>query len=164
MPVLCYPRGTLASDAQSGTSGLSEGWAIYAEYLADEMGLYSSTLDRQGMMAKHLWAASRLIVEPGLHLRGWSREQAIAFMMKNTVMSRTEIELEVDRYIAMPGQSLSYILGSDLIMFERKRAREIMGSRFDIKEFHNVVFGSGLRSLHEVRADIRNWVELLAMP
>jgi len=154
-----YPRVEMKKSRQSGHSGLTEGWALYSEYLADEIGLYSSTFDRQGMMAKHLWAASRLIIEPGIHLNGWSREQAIEFMLTNTLLSRTEVELEVDRYIAMPGQSLSYILGSDFIMSERQRARKILGKRFDIKEFHHAVLASGLRSLDLVRIDIREWVE-----
>jgi len=152
-----YPR----KDPSTGyNSGILEGWALYSEYLADEMELYSSTYDRQGMITKHLWAASRLIVEPGLHLRGWSREDAIRFMMENTVMSRTEVEIEVDRYIAMPGQSLSYILGADLILSERERARNIMGSLFDISEFHDVILEPGVRALPQVRADIRAWVQL----
>jgi len=152
-----YPR----KEASTGyNSGILEGWALYSEYLAVEMAFYSSTYDRQGMITKHLWAASRLIVEPGLHLRGWSREDAIRFMMENTVMSRTEVEIEVDRYIAMPGQSLSYILGADLILSERKSARNIMGDLFDISEFHVVILEPGVRSLPQVREDIRAWIEM----
>jgi len=152
-----YPREKPSSGYNSG---ILEGWALYSEYLADEMDLYSTTYDRQGMITKHLWAASRLIVEPGLHLRGWSREDAIHFMMVNTVMSRTEIEIEVDRYIAMPGQSLSYILGADLILSERQRARNILGEKFVISEFHDVILKPGVRPLPEVREDIRTWVQL----
>jgi len=151
-----YPRPESAgSDYNAGTV---EGWAIYTEYLADEMGLYSSTLDRQGMIAKHLWAASRLLVEPGLHIHHWSRERAIQFMLDNTLLSRTEIEIEVDRYIAMPGQSLSYMLGANLIMEERERAHAALGKKFDIAAFHDVVLGPGGRPLPVVRADIRHWV------
>ncbi len=152
-----YPR---KNPSTGYNSGILEGWALYSEYLADEMDLYSSTYDRQGMITKHLWAASRLIVEPGLHLRGWSREDAIRFMMENTVMSRTEVEIEVDRYIVMPGQSLSYILGADLILSERNNARKIMGSLFDISDFHDVILGPGVRTLPQVREDIRAWVQL----
>ena len=152
-----YPR---KKPSTGYNSGILEGWALYAEYLADEMDLYSSTYDRQGMITKHLWAASRLIVEPGLHFRGWSREDAILFMMENTVMSRTEIEIEVDRYIAMPGQSLSYILGADLILSERKSAQDTMGTLFELSAFHDVILESGVRTLPEVRDDIRAWVKL----
>ncbi|NQZ79513.1 MAG: DUF885 domain-containing protein [Colwellia sp.] len=150
-----YPRD---NPSTGYNSGILEGWALYSEYLADEMELYSTTYDRQGMIAKHLWAACRLIVEPGLHLRGWTREDAIRFMMENTVMSRTEIEIEVDRYIAMPGQSLSYMLGADLILSERKRAKDLLGNAFDLAAFHDVILGPGVRPLPKVREDIRNWV------
>ena len=153
-----FPREAAAIDYESGLSGTVEGWAIYAEYLADEMGLFSSTLDRQGLITKHLWAASRLIVEPGLHLRGWSRERAVNFMLENTVMSRTEIEIEVDRYIAMPGQSLSYMLGADLLLSERARARAQLGAAFDLIEFHDIVLKTGTRPLKKIQEDIRNWL------
>jgi len=152
-----YPRETPSTGYNSG---ILEGWALYSEYLADEMDLYSSTYDRQGMITKHLWTASRLIVEPGIHLRGWSREDAISFMMENTVMSRIEIEIEVDRYIAMPGQSLSYMIGADLILSERKRAQELMGKAFDIAVFHDVILTAGVRPLSIVREDIRRWAEM----
>jgi len=151
-----YPRPESAGSDYN--AGIVEGWAIYTEYLADEMGLYSSTLDRQGMIAKHLWAASRLLVEPGLHIHHWSRERAIQFMLDNTLLSRTEIEIEVDRYIAMPGQSLSYMLGANLIMEERERAHTALGKKFDIAAFHDVVLAPGGRPLPVMRADIRHWV------
>jgi len=150
-----YPRQSASSDVNAG---IVEGWAIYTEYLADEMGLFSSTLDRQGMIAKHLWAASRLLVEPGLHIHHWSRERAIQFMLDNTLLSRTEIEIEVDRYIAMPGQSVSYMLGANLIMEERERAHAALGKKFDIAAFHDVVLAPGGRPLPIVRDDIRRWV------
>jgi uncharacterized protein (DUF885 family) len=106
-----------ALDLREGdfNSGFAEGWALYSEYVADEMHLYSGRLDRAGMMAKHLWAASRLVVEPGLHLHGWPRARALAFMRAHTALSDAEIAVEVDRYIATPGQSLSYMLGYDRI-------------------------------------------------
>lgn len=152
-----YPRDGIGGEYSSGVSGLLEGWAIYSEYLAAEMNLYSSELDLKGMHAKHLWAASRLIIEPGLHLKGWSREKAIRFMRDNTALSDAEIELEVDRYIAMPAQSLTYILGSDLLRTERSRAEHLMSERFDIKEFHDIVLKKGPRPLEIVKNDIREW-------
>lgn len=154
-----YPRKVAS---MGYNSGLLEGWAIYAEYLADELNLYSSTFDRQGMMAKHLWAASRLIVEPGLHLKGWSRDTAVNFMLKNTLLSKREAEIEVDRYIAMPGQSLGYMLGADLILSERGRARGILGKDFDLAVFHDVILQKGVRPLPQVRDDIRIWVNTTA--
>lgn len=150
-----YPR----KEPSTGyNAGILEGWALYSEFLADEMELFSSTYDRQGMITKHLWAASRLIVEPGLHLRGWSRERAIQFMLDNTLLSRTEIEIEVDRYIAMPSQSLSYILGANLLLSERQRARKLLGDAFDITAFHDVILEAGVRPLPQVQKDIRAWV------
>lgn len=140
-------------------SGFAEGWALYAEYLADEMGLYSGRLDRAGMMAKHLWAASRLVVEPGLHLHGWSRNQAIGFMRAHTALSDAEIAVEVDRYIATPGQSLSYMLGYDTIARARQYAEGKLGRRFDLRRFHEVVLSRGARPLGKVYSDVVRWAD-----
>jgi uncharacterized protein (DUF885 family) len=145
-------------------SGFVEGWAIYAEYLADEMGLYGTPRDRLGLHAKHLWAASRLLVEPGLHVRGWTRQQAIDFMAANTLLSRTEIEVEVDRYLAVPGQSLAYMLGADRLRQARARAERALGERFDIRRFHDVVLRPGPRPLAEVDRDVAAWVAAMAAP
>ena len=139
-------------------SGFIEGWAIYAEYLADEMKLYGTARDRIGMHAKHLWAASRLIVEPGLHVRGWTRDQAIDFMRSNTALSDAEIAVEVDRYLAMPGQSLAYMLGADQLRRARTRAEKALGPRFDVRRFHTVVLSPGPRSLDRVNADVDAWL------
>jgi uncharacterized protein (DUF885 family) len=149
---LGYPEGVF-------NSGFVEGWAIYAEYLADEAGLYSSNLDRTGMITKHLWAASRLVVEPGLHVHGWSRQQAIDFMLHHTALSQEEIALEVDRYIALPGQSLAYMLGYDRIAAARRYAERRMGRRFDLRQFHDVVWSAGPRPLDQMDADVRRWAE-----
>ena len=152
-------RAALGLPAGQFNSGFLEGWGIYAEYLADEMGLYSSETDRAGMMAKHLWAASRLVVEPGLHLRGWTRAQAIAFMRGHTTLSDAEIAVEVDRYIASPGQSLSYMLGYDRIMGARRYAERVMGRRFDLRQFHQIVLGPGSRPLDRMVADVHRWAD-----
>ncbi|HVQ08856.1 MAG TPA: DUF885 domain-containing protein [Allosphingosinicella sp.] len=140
-------------------SGYAEGWALYAEYLADEMGLYSSPLDRAGMIAKHLWAASRLVVEPGLHLRGWTRDRAVRFMRAHTALTDAEIAVEVDRYIATPGQSLSYMLGYDRIAGARRYAERTLGARFDLRRFHDVVLRPGARPLDRVHADVVRWAD-----
>jgi len=147
---LGYPYG-------SPNSGYLEGWAIYAEYLADEMGLYGSDLDRTGMMLKHLWAASRLIMEPGLHVRGWTREQAVNFMRARTALSDADIAIEVDRSIAGPGQPASYMLGYDRIRVARGQAEAVLGPAFDLREFHEAVLGKGGRPLEEVQADVAQW-------
>ncbi|MBV9931327.1 MAG: DUF885 domain-containing protein [Alphaproteobacteria bacterium] len=152
---LGYPFGTF-------NSGFLEGWGLYAEYVADELGLYSGPRDRTGMMAKHLWAASRLIVEPGLHVRGWSREQAVAFMRRHTALSEPEIALEVDRYIATPGQSLSYMIGYDRIRAARDYAQAKLGRRFDVRDFHDVVLRGGSRPLAAMYADVVRWADARA--
>lgn len=152
-----HVRQALGLPVGDFNSGFAEGWAIYAEYLADEMGLYSGRLDRAGMMAKHLWAASRLVVEPGLHLRGWTREQAVRFMRDHTALSDAEIALEVDRYIGLPGQSLSYMLGYDRIAAARREAEQRLGAAFDLRRFHAIVLGPGGRPLEQMQRDVAAW-------
>jgi uncharacterized protein (DUF885 family) len=154
-----HTRAALDLPVGDFNSGFAEGWALYSEYLADEMGLYSGRLDRAGMMAKHLWAASRLVVEPGLHLHGWSRERAVAFMHAHTALTEAEIAVEIDRYIATPGQSLSYMLGYDRIASARHYAEHALGRRFDLRRFHEVVLGAGSRSLDQVYADVVRWAD-----
>jgi uncharacterized protein (DUF885 family) len=152
-------QAAMAESSGGYVAGFAEGWAVYAERLAAEMGLYGSRLDRTGLWAKRLWAASRLVVEPGLHLHGWSREEAIAFMLTNTALPRAEIEVEVDRYLALPGQSLSYMLGNLELRRLRRRAEERLGDAFDPRAFHRVVLRPGSRPLPEVAADVEAWIE-----
>ncbi len=155
---------SLQKEAGRFNSGFVEGWAIYSEYLADEMKLYGTPRDRMGMHAKHLWAASRLIVEPGLHVRGWTRQQAIDFMRANTVLSDAEIAVEVDRYLAWPGQSLAYMLGADLIRHARARAERGLGPKFDVRAFHDIVLRKGPRPLAQVDKDVDAWIASLSKP
>jgi len=136
-----------ARSAGAFNSGFVEGWAIYAEHLADELGLYSGVDDRIGAAAKHLWASSRLIVEPGLHVHGWTRDQAIAFMRQTTPMSDEEIGIEVDRYLAMPGQSVAYMVGYDSIRLARERTEQREGTGFDLRAFHRRLLGPGPQTL-----------------
>lgn len=124
-----------------------EGWGLYAERLADEMGLYLSDVDRIGMLAAESWRACRLVVDTGLHALAWTRQQAIDFMTTNAPVSVEEITVEVDRYIAMPAQALAYKLGQREIFRLRALARDRLGDRFDIRAFHDVVLGSGAVSL-----------------
>lgn len=147
------------SDPRAGfNSGFAEGWALYAERLADEMGLYSTALDRQGLLAKHLWAASRLVFEPGIHLHGWSRRRAIDYLTAHSALSPREAAVEVDRVIALPGQSLSYVLGYLELRDMRRRAETALGDRFDVRAFHDVVLAGGIRPLADVRRDVEAWV------
>ncbi|MCP2292451.1 DUF885 domain-containing protein [Nocardia amikacinitolerans] len=128
-----------------------EGWALYTERLADEMGLYADDLDRLGMLAGDSWRSCRLVVDTGIHAKGWSRQQAIDFMVANAPVGLTEITVEIDRYIAIPGQAVSYKVGQLEIRKQRALAAERLGERFDIKAFHDVVLGSGTVSLPVLR-------------
>ncbi|MFI1911852.1 DUF885 domain-containing protein [Nocardia sp. NPDC020380] len=128
-----------------------EGWALYTERLADEMGLYPDDLARIGMLAADSWRSCRLVVDTGLHAKGWSRQQAIDFMVANAPVGLDEIRTEVDRYIAMPGQAVAYKVGQQEIRRQRAQAQQRLGAAFDIKAFHDVVLGSGSVSLPVLR-------------
>jgi uncharacterized protein (DUF885 family) len=128
-----------------------EGWALYTERLADEMGLYRDDLDRLGMLAADSWRSCRLVVDTGLHARGWSRQRAIDFMAANAPVGLEEIVVEVDRYVAIPGQALGYKVGQLEIQRLRRQAEAAQGDAFDIKAFHDTVLGSGSVSLPALR-------------
>ncbi|WP_067710636.1 DUF885 domain-containing protein [Nocardia yamanashiensis] len=128
-----------------------EGWALYTERLADEMGLYADDLTRIGMLAADSWRSCRLVVDTGLHAKGWTRQQAIDFMVANAPVGLEEIRIEVDRYIAMPGQAVAYKVGQLEIRRQRAAAVTRLGNAFDIKNFHDVVLGSGSVSLPVLR-------------
>ncbi|ALG05727.1 DUF885 domain-containing protein [Kibdelosporangium phytohabitans] len=135
-----------------------EGWGLYCERLADEMGLYSGDVARLGMLALDATRAGRLVVDTGLHAKGWSRQQAIDFMVENVPMPRLEIVNEVDRYIAYPGQALSYMVGRLEIQRVRAAAEKALGSRFDIRVFHDLVIGSGPLPLTVLDQVVTEWV------
>ena len=135
----------------------AEGWGLYTERLADEMGLYSGPLERIGMLSADSMRAGRLVVDTGLHAMGWTRQQAIDYLAANSPMSLNSIEGEVDRYIGMPGQALAYMIGRLEIMDLRAEARATMGDRFDIRGFHDVVLDSGLVPLETLGRMVREW-------
>ena len=141
-----------------GMTAFVEGWALYTEQLSDEMGLYSGDVDRLGMASFELWRAARLVVDTGLHAKGWSREQAIQFMLENTPLAENNIRNEVDRYITTPGQALSYKTGQLEIWRLRRWAEAELGQDFDIKAFHDVVLGGGAVSLPVLERRIEEWV------
>lgn len=135
-----------------------EGWALYTERLADEIGLYSSDLDRLGKLSYDAWRASRLVVDTGLHAFGWTRAQAEAYMLAHTALTPVNIANEVDRYIGWPGQALGYKVGQ-LEMFKlRDEAKAALGDRFDLKEFHRVVLGSGAVTLPVLADLVHAWI------
>jgi len=136
----------------------SEGWALYAERLADEMGLFTSDLDRLGMLAQQAYRAARLVVDPGMHVLGWSRRQAIDYMQSHTTGSKSEVEAEIDRYIAWPGQAVGYMIGALEIRRLRADAERRLGERFDIRAFHDRVLEDGSLPLPVLGRKIERWV------
>ena len=140
-------------------SGTGEGWALYSERLAEEMGLYSSDLDRLGLLSNEAWRAARLVVDTGMHALGWSRQQGFDFLLESTALSETDANYEIDRYLAVPGQALSYMTGSLEIQRLRRLAEERLGERFDVREFHHRVIEDGTVTLGMLRRKIERWVE-----
>jgi uncharacterized protein (DUF885 family) len=135
-----------------------EGWGLYSERLALEMGLYSGDIALLGMLTLDSMRAGRLVVDTGLHSLGWSRQKAVDFLEENTPMAKVEIEAEIDRYIAYPGQALSYMVGRLEILRIRETAEKALGSRFDIKEFHDLVLGGGALPLSVLDSVVAEWV------
>jgi len=135
-----------------------EGWGLYSERLADEMGLYSSDIQRMGMLSADAWRAARLVVDTGLHAFGWTRQQAVDYMAQNTPVAPIDIESEIDRYIAMPAQALSYMTGRLEIEALRDRAEAALGESFDIRDFHDVVLGSGALPLEVLGRVVDDWI------
>jgi uncharacterized protein (DUF885 family) len=136
-----------------------EGWGLYSERLADEMGLYSSPLQRLGMLSADVWRASRLVVDTGLHAFGWTRQQTVDYMLENTPVAPLDVEAEVDRYIAYPGQALSYMTGRLEIERLRESAAERLGSEFSVAGFHDAVLGSGALPLSVLGDVVDAWAE-----
>ena len=144
-----------------GFSGYWEGWALYAERLAMEMDLYSSDLERLGELGSQALRAARLVVDPGLHVLGWSRQQAIDYMMAHTLDRDRRLESEVDRYIAGPAQATSYMVdGSRSTAPARAQAR--LGPRFDIRAFHDHVLENGSVPLPMLRSHVEAWADSVA--
>lgn len=124
-------------------TAFTEGWGLYSEYLAKEMGFYRDPYSEFGRLAMELWRAARLVVDTGLHHKRWSREQAIDFLITNTPNARSDCVKAIERYIAMPGQATAYMIGKIRILELREMAKEALGERFDIREFHDTVLSSG---------------------
>jgi uncharacterized protein (DUF885 family) len=141
-----------------GTTAYIEGWGLYSERLAGEMGLYTGDLDRIGVASYDAWRAARLVVDTGMHVMGWSRDQAIAFMTEHTALGANNIANEVDRYIAIPGQALAYKTGQMEILRLRASARVRLGDAFDIRGFHDAVLGSGAVPLPVLASIVDRWV------
>jgi uncharacterized protein (DUF885 family) len=128
-------------------SAYGEGWGLYSEYLADEMGIYTTPYEKFGQLTYEMWRACRLVVDTGVHAKGWTRQQMLDFMAENTALSIHEVTTETDRYISWPGQALSYKIGEIKIRELRKKAEEALGEKFDIREFHEVILEEGTVTL-----------------
>lgn len=142
-----------------GTTAFVEGWALYAETLGYEMGFYEDPWNRYGTLQDEQLRAMRLVVDTGLHAKGWSREKAINFMLENSGMTQTEVVAEVERYIAIPSQALAYKIGSLKIQELRSKAEEALGDEFDIKEFHAQVLNTGGLPLAVLEQKLLRWIE-----
>ena len=151
-------RGLPEFRKHTGTTAYGEGWGLYTERLADEMGLYDGDLDRIGILSFDAWRASRLVVDTGIHAFGWTRQQAIDYMLENTVLAPNNIENEVDRYISWPGQAVAYKVGQLEILRLRESAKQQLGKRFDIRAFHDVVLSQGAVTLPVLREQVEAWV------
>ena len=143
----------------SGYTAYVEGWGLYSESLGYDMGLYQDPYSEFGALTYDMWRAVRLVVDTGMHYKGWSREQAIEFFKENAAKTEQDIINEVDRYLIMPGQALAYKIGQLKIMELKKKSKESLGEKFDIKEFHHVILGEGALPLDVLEEKIDQYIQ-----
>jgi uncharacterized protein (DUF885 family) len=141
-----------------GETAFAEGWGLYAESLGKDLGVYTDPYDYFGYLQNELWRAIRLVVDTGLHSKGWSREQVIKYMLANSAESETQSTAEAERYMAIPGQALAYKIGELKIQELRHRAEKELGDKFDIREFHAEVLKDGAVPLSVLEAKIDRWI------
>lgn len=139
-------------------SAYGEGWGLYCEFLAEEMGMYTTPYEEFGKLTYEMWRACRLVVDTGIHAKGWTRQQVVDYMASNTALSLHEISTETDRYISWPGQALSYKIGELKIRELRKKAETVLGSKFDIREFHDVILNQGTVTLAILEKRINSYI------
>jgi uncharacterized protein (DUF885 family) len=139
-------------------AAFTEGWAMYAERLGIEMGLYDTPEKEMGRLSYEMWRACRLVVDPGIHAKGWTREQAIDYMLAQTALSRGNVEAEVNRYISWPGQATAYKVGELRIRALRSAAEQQLGARFALRGFHDAVLENGPVPLDVMEAQVRRWI------
>jgi uncharacterized protein (DUF885 family) len=135
-----------------------EGWGLYSEKLGEEMGIYRDPWERFGRLSLEMWRACRLVMDTGMHAMGWSRERASACLRENSALAEAEIDFELDRYIAWPGQALAYKVGEQTILRLRGEAESELGDRFDIRAFHDTVLGAGALPLGLLEQRVRAWI------
>jgi uncharacterized protein (DUF885 family) len=142
-------------------SAFGEGWGLYSEFLGEEMGMYTTPYERFGRYTYEMWRACRLVVDTGIHYKGWSREKAFDYMKSNTALSLHEVNTEIDRYIGWPGQAVSYKIGELKIKALRKRAEELLGESFDIREFHYHILKNGSVPLPILEEEINLYINFI---
>ena len=141
-----------------GQMAYFEGWALYAESLGKELGLFTDPYSYYGHLSDEMLRAMRLVVDTGMHAQGWSREQAIDYMMEHSSMAETDVVAEVERYIAIPGQALAYKIGQREISALRAEAERRLGERFDLKAFHRAMLSDGALPLDVLRRKMEEWI------
>jgi uncharacterized protein (DUF885 family) len=142
-----------------GFTAFVEGWALYAERLGLEVGFYTDLYSDYGRLTYEMWRACRLVVDTGMHALGWTREQAMAFMLENTALTELNVRNEIDRYITYPGQALAYKMGELKIRELRARAERALGDRFDLRLFHDVLLQDGAVPLDVLERKIQAWID-----
>jgi uncharacterized protein (DUF885 family) len=135
-----------------------EGWGLYSESLGYDMGLYKDPYDRFGQLTYDMWRAVRLVVDTGMHAKHWTRQQAIDYFKDNAAKTELDIVNEIDRYIAWPGQALAYKMGQLKMLELRKKAEQTLGPKFDIREFNDVLLGSGAVPLDTLEQIVDAWI------
>ena len=140
-------------------SAYGEGWGLYTEFLAEDMGMYTTPYEKFGQLTYEMWRACRLVVDTGIHAKGWTRDEVVNYMASNTALSLHEVNTETDRYISWPGQALSYKIGELKIRELRKKAEEALGSDFDIREFHEIILEQGTVTLTILERRVNNYIE-----
>jgi uncharacterized protein (DUF885 family) len=140
-------------------TAFSEGWALYAETLMDELGFYTDDNSRFGYLQNQLWRAVRLVVDTGMHSEGWSRQRAIDYMQANVGLAPERVAQEIDRYLSMPGQALAYMIGQLRMLELRANAKKALGEKFDLRKFNNAVIDQGLLPLDLLEKSIEEWVQ-----
>ncbi len=158
MPLADEQEGLPEFRRKTYISAFGEGWALYCELLGEEMGIYETPYEKFGMLSYQMWRAARLVVDTGIHAKGWTREQGQDFFRDNTALAEHEITTEVDRYISWPGQALSYYLGEMKIVEGRRKAEAALGGRFDIRHFHDTVLQLGSVPLPVLAARIDRFI------
>jgi len=141
-----------------GFTAFVEGWGLYAESLGPELGMYSDPYSRFGQLTYQMWRAVRLVVDTGMHAKGWTRQQAIDYFVANSSKSLLDIEVEIDRYIAWPGQALAYKIGELKIKELRAKAEQELGDKFDVRAFHDTILGAGPLPLSLLETRVNDWV------